>query len=247
MNETGFRRYARAGNVLWLAEAWVAELEPLDLMAPGRLERWRDGAPAVPGGRARGWRISLGSGRSVHLREMAHGGWLRGLTGRRFLTARRAIASLESAAALIARDVAVPAPVAMHARRRGAFWHLCVANEFIADVRPGGSFLEQSPDLSQAMAAAAGRAIRAFHDAGARHRDLHVDNLLVRDAARACEVVIVDLDGVRIGAPPSPSRRRRELARLQRSLRKRPLGATLQEDWARALHDAYAACGTTSN
>jgi hypothetical protein len=50
------------------------------------------------------------------------------------------------------------------------------------------------PARRRAVLAAAGRAVRALHDAGFEHPDIHLKNLLVAPDGR---VLVVDLDGVR--------------------------------------------------
>ncbi len=223
MSEADFRYFATPRRVVWLAEDWADELEQFELVAPGALERWVRGAREVEGGRARGWRIALPSGRAVHLREMAHGGLLRGLTGRRFLSLERARSSLAAAERLRSRGIPVPAPVAMHAERRGPFWQIALANEFIDGAVACGHYLEAEQDGTRvdALAHTAARSLLAFHEAGGSHPDLHVDNLLVCQGAA---LRIVDLDGVTVGNGPTPPRRRRtEIRRLLRSLRRRRL------------------------
>jgi hypothetical protein len=80
------------------------------------------------------------------------------------------------------------------------------------------------PEAARRRAAsAAGSAVRAFHDAGARHADLHLGNLLFRALGGGFETWVVDLDRARVAAPPSARVRMRELMRLQRSLVKHGL------------------------
>jgi tRNA A-37 threonylcarbamoyl transferase component Bud32 len=238
-----FHRFRAGPRVAWIARDFVGELEPLALASPGGLERWHASAPPVAGGRARGWQIALPSGRKVHLREMAHGGWLRTVTGRRFLGIRRATRALRAAAQLRAAGVPVPAPVALVAERHGAFHYLWIASEFVEQACDVGRRLEAARDASQvtAIGRAAARSVRRFHEAGASHPDLHVGNLLARESG---EVLIVDLDGVRTGAPPAASRRLQELARLERSLRKLELEPTLAELFRATLRREYAAAET---
>lgn len=238
MSGARFQRLRTADTVLLVAEEHWSEVACLGLTEPGGLERWcADGTP-VPGGRARGWRLALGADTVVHLREMAHGGALRRLTGRRFLRLDRAIAGLEGAAELRARGVAVPAPVLLHARRRGPFWHVVLAHAFVASSESGARLLADSADPARLARAArvAGARIRAFHDAGGSHPDLHVGNLLL-DADG--EVTVVDLEGVGVGVPPSPARRRRELARLRRSLAKQGTAPPLQRRLVAAFLRGY--------
>ena len=136
----GFRRFTGPGAVVVVAEPWADEIEPLELTRPDALLRWiARGADPVPGGRARGWRLELpGSGRAIHLRELAHGGMLRGLTRRRFLGLARAERSLSAAAHLRARGVAVPEPVLFRAQRHGPFWHVELGSAFVDDSIGGG-------------------------------------------------------------------------------------------------------------
>jgi hypothetical protein len=115
----------------------------------------------------------------------------------------------------------VPRPLLAIAWRRGPVWHGAVATAWIAGARNAADLLATNPDAEvvRPLAAAAGRAVRRFHDAGGRHPDLHVGNLLVGER----EVHVIDLDGARVGAPPDPAARMAELMRLYRSLRKRAL------------------------
>lgn len=61
------------------------------------------------------------------------------------------------------------------------------------------------------LAAAAGRLVRALHDAGVGHGDLHGGNILVDPAGRP---FLIDLHGARLHRRLSPRRRRRDLASL---------------------------------
>lgn len=233
-----FRLVETTDTLLQVAEEHWREVAPLALAEPGGLERWCATGTPVPGGRARGWRIPLGAGIDVHLREMAHGGVLRRLTGRRFLRPDRAIAGLEGAAELRARGVAVPAPVLLHARRRGPFWRLALAHEFVAGAESGDRLLsgDREPRGLVRAARAAGACVRRFHDAGGSHPDLHLGNLLVGDGDR---VTVVDLEGVRVGAPPAIAQRRRELARLLRSLSKQAVAPALRRRLVAAFLAGY--------
>ncbi len=220
----GFQRFTGPGAVVVVASTWADEIAPLELTRKDALARWiAGGAIPIPGGRARGWRIALpNSGRVIHLRELAHGGALRGLTRRRFLGLARAESSLSAAARLRARGITVPEPVLMRAHRHGLFWHVELATAFIEEAIGAGRFLETAPAARHARRVARnlGRTVRAFHDAGGSHPDLHLDNLLVSHGDPGVSMV-TDLDGVRVGDAPSIHQRRRELSRLYRSLAKR--------------------------
>jgi hypothetical protein len=77
--------------------------------------------------------------------------------------------------------------------------------------------------MRRRAASAAGSAVRAFHDAGAHHADLHVGNLLFRARAADFEAWVIDLDRARLAQPPAARERMKQLMRLHRSLVKRGL------------------------
>jgi len=108
------------------------------------------------------------------------------------------------------------------------------------EAQDGVAFLAGArPDQARAAAAAVGRAMRRFHDAGGRHRDLHVKNVLLRPGPGGLEALVVDLDRAGAGAPPGPRRRMAELMRMQRSLLKRGLVARLGRRGIAAGFGAY--------
>lgn len=244
----GFRRMQAGGTVVAVAPSYQAELRSLKLHEPGGLQKLLTSRSASrqSGGRAGSWQIELPkSGRRIHLRPIAHGGLLRRLTGRRLLGLGRPLAELEVTAQLLARGVAVPEPVGIVARRRGLFWEASLATGFEVGSASGGAFLCSGTRRSRVIEAsrAAGRAIRGFHDAGARHPDLHVDNLLVLEAddSQSPRVVVIDLDGVRIVRKVAARRRMAELMRLYRSLRKRRLLGAGSARVCAAFFGAYCA------
>jgi len=215
------------GTRLVVAREYREEVLSLGLRGPGALEALLAAGSPQPGGRAGVWHVVLPeSGRVLHVRVFAHGGWMRRLTGRRLFRLARPLAELEATAHLRARGVAVPAPAFVLGERAGPTWRAALATALEPGTVSGGRFLASapSPRVLTRAARAAGRAVRALHDAGARHADLHVDNLLVavrpNDAPR---VVITDLDRARIVGAVDDARRMAELMRLHRSLVKRGL------------------------
>ena len=204
---------------LIIADGFRDEVEALRLDTLDGLERWRATGTPVEGGRGQSVRVELPQSRTpVHLRPLQHGGWLRAVTGRRFLGTTRPATELETTRKLRAAGAPVPVPVLVFARRRGAFWHIDVGTRF---VEPSTSLqrLLADADAARAIEAAraAGHAVRSFHDAGGSHRDLHTGNLVVGAAG----VTVVDLDGARCLETVPVARRMRELMRFERSLRKR--------------------------
>jgi len=177
-----------------------------------------DAASAPAGGPA--------NGASILLRPVRHGGLLGPVLGDALWGLGRPAAELRVTAALRAAGAPVPAPAfVVGERRAGPLWRAAVATVFETETRDARRLLESDPPRAEilALAAAAGRAVRRFHDAGGRHRDLHLENLLVRGGAPDPQVIIVDLDRARHVDRVTPRARMAELMRLYRSLVKRGL------------------------
>jgi len=165
-----------------------------------------------------------GAGR-VALRGLQRGGWLAPLLGAAFAGGGRPFAELAVTARLRAAGAPVPRPLLAIAWRRGAAWYGAIGTAFVDDAVDAAALLAAAPPrlrLRRALAAA-GAAVRAFHDVGGSHPDLHAGNLLVRERGDAAEVIVVDLDAARAGAQLGPAQRMAELMRLYRSLHKRGL------------------------
>jgi len=249
-----------------VAADWRTEFDTLGLLDPARwaallrtspiLETSLPGSSAAshsastplakassgPAGRAIVRTHSLGDGREWVLRPFHHGGWLGGLLGQRLSSPARLFAELKATAVLVRRGAPVAPAAFAVAHRQGASWTGGVATMRLASTGNAAEWLAGEPSEQERSAGlhALGRAIRAFHDHGGRHADLHLGNLVLRtgDAPRA---FVVDLDQVAIGAPPSPQRRARELARLDRSVHKRIEDRAAAAAAMAELRDAYAA------
>ena len=226
--------------LLIVADRFRDEVEALCLTEPGAVERWRATGTPVEGGRGGSVRVELPKSRTpVHLRPLRHGGWLRALTGRRFLGTARPAAELEVAEKLRAAGAPVSDPVLVVGRRYGIFWHIDVGTRFVESSKSLERLLADA-DTARALEAAreAGHAVRSFHDAGGSHRDLHTGNLLF-ETAEAAAVTVVDLDGARLLPTVSAARRMRELMRFERSLRKRRAGYPNLEGVCGAFLEGY--------
>lgn len=175
-------------------------------------------------GRAATARVDAG-GVACVVRQVTRGGVFGPWLGRAFADPRRPLDELVVTARLAAAGAAVPAALMAGVWRRGLAWHGIVVTRFESGARDGELYLRDAPEPARLAraAASAGVALRGFHDVGGRHPDLHVKNLLLRDRADACDVIVIDLDRARRTAPPDPRRRMQELMRLHRSLRKRGL------------------------
>jgi 3-deoxy-D-manno-octulosonic acid kinase len=167
-----------------------------------------------------------GAGR-VALRSLQRGGWLGPLLGGALAGGGRPFAELAVTARLREAGAPVPRPLFAIAWRRGAAWNAALGTAFVEDAVDAAARLARAPARTplRRLLAAAGRAVRTFHDAGGSHPDLHVGNLLVRERGDTPEVFVVDLDGASAGAPLAPAQRMAQLMRLVRSLHKRGLVA----------------------
>jgi 3-deoxy-D-manno-octulosonic acid kinase len=152
------------------------------------------------------------------LRHYLRGGWMARLTRDRYfwtgLDKTRAWREWRLTKRL--RDLALPVPMAIGARviRRGIFYTADLLTERIEHVETLGEILR-----TRALAAEAwrklGATLRRFHDAGVRHDDLNVSNILV-DVNGGFHVI--DFDKAALARPGAWMEA--NLARFRRSLDK---------------------------
>jgi 3-deoxy-D-manno-octulosonic acid kinase len=229
---------------LWVRSQWHSTVHRLALLAPGGFERWLAGAPSAGAGRSATALVALAAGGpAAVVRRLQHGGLLGPLLGERYLSATRARHELELTARLRAARAPVPEPVFALALRRGAFWTHALATLYEEGAVDALQFLDSAPGEARVLRAAAaiGAAVRRFHDAGGRHPDLHVKNLLLRETRAGAEAIVIDLDRGAAGAPPGLPARARELGRLWRSLLKRGVAEPVGERGVAAFLSAYCA------
>jgi hypothetical protein len=220
-----FRERRSGGRLLCVSAEFETAALALGLLEAGGLERALANASG-PKGRARTAIVPMpGRRERLHLRPVRHGGLLRTLLRDRLLSLARPLGELRAHAQLRGAGAPVTRPVLVAARRAGGCYRAAVATVYEEDSRDGIALLSASIDAARRLraAAAAGAAVRALHDAGARLADLHVGNLLFRERGADLEALVVDLDRVRLAAPPGPRERMAELMRLHRSLVKRRL------------------------
>jgi 3-deoxy-D-manno-octulosonic acid kinase len=193
----------------------------------------------------------------VHVRPIRHGGWLGGVLGGHQFGVGRPLSELNVNHRLRAARAPVPHPVFLLGYRHHGLWETAFASVFVERSLNGEELLRQSPDRHrlESAARAAGRAVRALHDAGGQHADLNLRNLLFveRPAARSVateamtavdasvefEVSVIDLDRATLVDEVDPARRMRELMRLLRSLRKHDLLAAVGSSGVAAFFAAY--------
>ncbi len=220
----GFLRRPTPDGVVVLRSDLETSLDAIGLFATGGFERLAAAEPLAKGrAETRVLALPARPERAV-LRWFRHGGWLGPILGGCFVGSGRARRELIVTARLRAAGAPVPAPLfCVERRRAGPFRELVQATALEPRAVDALVFLASAPAPATLLraCAAAGDAVRRFHDAGGRHPDLHLENLLVRNEADGVAIRIIDLDRARIGAPPSTARRMRELARLARSLTKR--------------------------
>jgi 3-deoxy-D-manno-octulosonic acid kinase len=237
-------RASGAAGRLTVSPAWREAVAKLGLLEPGALGRWLGGAASAGEGRAATALAPLpGAGTRVVVRRLRHGGWLGPLLGDRYLDGERAARELAATARLRALGAPVPEPVFALALRRGPWWGHALATVYEEGAADALAFFASAPGEERVLraAAAAGAALRRFHDAGGRHADLHVKNLLLRETRAGADVIVIDLDRGRAGAPADPARRARELGRLWRSLVKRGVADRIGRRGATAFLSAYCA------
>ena len=174
-------------------------------------------SPVSVGGRGAAWFVQTDAGPAV-LRHYRRGGLAAHVSRERYLwlgaERSRGFHEFRLLRALRARDLPVPAPLVAAYWREGLTYRAALLVERIDGARSLGDLLDvgETPPWT-----AIGRTLARFHRAGAFHADLNVDNVLM-DAMN--QIWLIDFDR---GALRKPACRWQQanLARLQRSLRKR--------------------------
>lgn len=233
----------RRGPV-WLAahREFLPGAHALGLLEAGGLEALFARERTVASGR--GALISArlpGGGPELLFRRVLHGGAAGPMLGDRFLSFARPLGELAHTERLRAAGAPVVRAVLAVSERRAGFWRSALATVFEHGARDALAWLRAGPGEAEVLAfcAAAGRCIRRFHEAGGRHADLHLKNLLVRKREGAPDVLVIDLDRARSGALPSARERMAELMRLYRSLEKRGLQGRVGAEGVARFLDAY--------
>jgi 3-deoxy-D-manno-octulosonic acid kinase len=214
-----------------VAEAFASARGARLLTEPDGLDRLLAQARPLEGGRSMHHGLAPGLWPvAVRIRPGRRGGWLGHGLGDRFFRPGRVEAELLLTEALRAANLPVVQPVFSAARRSGLFWRTWLASVDHPKARDGLALLESGArqDVLIAAARAAGCALRELHDAGLRHGDLHLRNLLFEasrddDGALRFDCRVVDLDRSRRGKPLETRIRMREWMRLVRSFEKRGL------------------------
>ncbi len=222
----GFVRLTGDEVVIVADAGFLEPLEKLGLPAKGALARVlaRSGGPS---GRGRVAVIPLpGRSERLCLRPMRRGGWLRPLLPATFSTLARPLAELDATARLRVAGAPVPRPLLVVGERRAdGGYDAALGTVYEEGTLDALHFLDSAPEQGRLLraAAAAGAAVRHFHDAGGCHADLHVKNILLREQDDRFEAFVIDLDHARVEPRVPPRARLAEIMRLYRSLLKRGL------------------------
>jgi 3-deoxy-D-manno-octulosonic acid kinase len=239
--DAALRRLRRGRCLVLTAPSLAAEAERLGLLEPHGLASLLVRADPGPLGRAPSACTTLADGRRLHLRPVRRGGLLAGLWRGRVLGLARPRSELRVTARLAAAGAPVARPAFVAGERGWILWRAAFATWWEPGARDARAFLAAGPAPARVAraAAAAGAALRRFHDAGGRHADLHAGNLLLREAASGCTALLVDLDRARCGRPPPASVRLAEMMRLHRSLVKLGLASRVGARGCAAFLRAY--------
>ncbi|MCR9245679.1 MAG: hypothetical protein NXI31_11660 [bacterium] len=178
------------------AVGWVAT----DLAAAGLAPYFGPLQP-LPGAKGRGGVgvLELG-GREIVVRPFRRGGALGSLLKDRYGSTRRVRDEIETLLALREQGVPAVVPIAAVWKRHGAFWRLRLGTERVPGAMPLPAFLAAEPGLRRRTAVAVGTMLKLAFDAGLRHPDLHLDNVLCAAREDRVRAVLVDLDRARLKA-----------------------------------------------
>jgi hypothetical protein len=232
----GYVRVAAGDHVAVVLESHVEDARRM--LASGSLydAAARDPEARPLHGRGVAYAIALpASGTRAVVRHNRHGGVLAPLTRDLFLPPTRAPRELAIAHRL--RELRVPTPeVLMFGTSPGPFpfRRADVVTREVDGGRDLSTFMARDVGLPQRTAAwsATCALVRAMNDAGVRHHDLNVKNVLLSPSESGLVAWLLDVDRVTFGAPGSVEIAAANAARLRRSARKwRDLrGATFDED-----------------
>lgn len=191
---------------------------------------------SVPGGRGPHRLLPASRwGKVLRLRPARRGGILGPLLRDRFFSPNRILDEFDLWVLLRGASVPVPEPAfaVSHRRRLADGWQSALASVDCPNAEDGLRWLKSrkrsASEVIQATEAAAG-ALRALHDAGVIHGDLHLRNLLISSSSRAPHSIycqLIDFDRARRAGSLSPRDRLQEWMRLSRSFEKTGRGSDL--------------------
>ncbi len=247
----------REGVMVVVRRDWRDAL-PVDAMLSGLpLEQWGRPVHHRLAGRGPVHVMDTANGEIV-AKQLSRGGLAGGLARHTYFDRWRPVREAAVAEALRVGGCRTPPVVAVRCTRAGpGGWRLELAT---ARVPGGRDLLEVATEARAAgsgldrLARAAGLTVRRLHDAGLRHRDLQLKNLLVAPGGPADgkDLVVLDLDRCTLAGPLAQAERVASLARLGRSALKHGLGPAGTADdssgvwWTRHFFTAYGTSGGRS-
>jgi len=215
----GLPRHARA----WLAPRFASR--PAAEMLGRAPEAVVTSGEVTRGGRSAHHLLPASDwGVAVRVRPGRRGGAFGPWLGARYAGPSRARREHARVCAAFEAGLPVVEPAFAVAWRRGLTWRIATATVDRPEARDALAWLDADPGVEAHLGAARAIAetLRRLHDAGYRHGDLQLRNLLLEpDDARGLRCLAIDFDRAhREGAPLSPRARLREWMRLVRSCEK---------------------------
>jgi tRNA A-37 threonylcarbamoyl transferase component Bud32 len=238
----GYQFRQEGGKEMLIREGSEASLRLQGLLNPAGL--WeRISQPSHLMGRGEVL-ISKGLREAVAIRRYRHGGLLRRLTGDLFFLGNRPFQELVVTEE--ARSAGVPTLKILAAIRQGGWWGWYrgyLITEYLPATLDLIHYLDQQPAGAkrQKVIEQAAEAVRKIHQKGIYHADLHLKNFLVEEGKRV-KVYLIDFDKSTVFSHLGPSRRMKNLRRLDRSAEKlKRLGLSLIESDKKHFCHAYVA------
>jgi tRNA A-37 threonylcarbamoyl transferase component Bud32 len=238
----GYQALQDEGREIWIRKGHEADLRNRGLLNPSELWEETPDLGGQPTGRGEVL-IIKGHRGEVAVRKYRHGGLLRRLTGDLFFFNYRPFQELVVTEEV--KSAGVPTLdilAAIIERRWGGWYRGYLITTYLATATDLISYLDQEPqgERRRRVIEKTGEAVKRMHQAGIYHADLHLKNFLVGN--RGQKVYLIDFDKSASFAHLSPSRRIKNLMRVDRSAEKlKRLGLSLTERDERHFCRAYAA------
>jgi 3-deoxy-D-manno-octulosonic acid kinase len=115
----------------------------------------------------------------IVVRNLTHGGMLRGITKDRFLSPERSICELAVSAHLLSRGIPTPEILAIRCVRIGLFIYISVLSKLVPDSIDLMTYLTTKRTEAGDLFEKTGKLARKMHDSGVFHADFHIKNILL--------------------------------------------------------------------
>ncbi len=237
----GYQFQREENREMVISKGSVARLLRQGLLNPGGL--WKRTSPQSHLSGRGEVLVRRGPRGAVAIRRYRHGGLLRRLTGDLFFRGNRPFQELVVTEQ--AKSAGVPTLkilAAIKQREWGGWYRGYLITEYLPAALDLIDYLDRQSSGAerQKVFEQAAEAVRKIHKKGIYHADLHLKNFLVEDRKQA-KVFLIDFDKSKIFATLAPSRRMKNLRRLDRSAEKlKGLGLSLTETDKKHFCHAYA-------